>query len=159
RLVAPALLTRRSTPPKRCTAAWTSLAGSAGSRRSTACTRHSVVRLPARVSRRSRERAARTSFIPSPARVSARARPIPLLAPVTMATLPASCRSMNDSSDGANPALRANLAAGETQGRFHVSQRPVQGQAHLGHRWRHRAGKGHGAPLHGIGGRVAYLRP
>src|SRR3546814_11580971 len=58
RLVAPALLTTRSTPPTVSFAAITTVAGTAGSRRSTACTRHSVGRPFASASIGSRERAA-----------------------------------------------------------------------------------------------------
>ena len=61
--------------------------GASGFVRSTACTRHASPSGEASSSSCARERATTTRRMPSCASVCAMARPMPLLAPVTMATL------------------------------------------------------------------------
>src|SRR3954471_24623146 len=94
RRTAPTLFTSTSTRPCSCRARPTSCAGPSGAARSTgtAVTRSS----PSRVSV---PRAPATTRAPSPARVRVIASPMPLLAPVTTATLPSSPRSMVRSAD------------------------------------------------------------
>ena len=85
----PTLLTSTSSRPC-CSTAWsTSRAGPSGSIRSTA-----KGSTPSRPSRGATVRAPATTSAPSAASSRATARPMPLLAPVTTATLPASSRSM-----------------------------------------------------------------
>jgi hypothetical protein len=96
RLVAPALLTSRWRLPNRAIVAFTTAAATSVSRKSAAWTRHSVLTARARLSSSARERATTVRFIPSAASVSAMARPMPRLAPVTMAVLPERPRSIRD---------------------------------------------------------------
>src|SRR6478735_10384803 len=94
---APTLLTSTSTPPKAVRAWSTNAPGPSGSVRSTATGRTGY---PSATSARSSSvtaRAPATTLAPSCTRARVTARPMPLLAPVTTATLPSSPRSMRPS--------------------------------------------------------------
>src|SRR5262245_28374571 len=90
---APTLLTRMSRLPYAATAASTSRSGPSGLVRSTD-TGRTVVRAARSDSSVVAPRAPATTRTPSPARARVIANPMPLLAPVTTAILPARCRSM-----------------------------------------------------------------
>ena len=98
-VLAPAQLTRISTEPSAASAASQMRDAESGS--ITSATMIAGALPPAAatsresVSKSSRRRATTAIFTPSPASVAAMARPIPVLAPVTSAVRPLSCRSMS----------------------------------------------------------------
>src|SRR4051812_39262381 len=100
----PTLLTRTSTAPWSSTAWATRRAGPSGAPRSTAS-----ASTPSIAGIASMLRAPTTTFAPSAASVRATANPMPLLAPVTTATLSCSSRSMR-------PTLRRGQSAHEHAG-------------------------------------------
>jgi hypothetical protein len=93
RLVAPALLIKTSTLPKRAVAKSIRACGDCSSRRSHGKVNACDAQPSATTDNNSAERAAKTKCIPSPARCVAIALPMPRLAPVMIATLSRNCRS------------------------------------------------------------------